>query len=161
MWLASYPSRTRSQRRVVLGAENAWFDANGRQAGDVLQIVGALLDDVRVAETLSREADDSNTFFTAVVDRPAFRPTLRQVFIKRLEPSILMPLAAVEIRGRCRMMRARFQMVHGVLGPVRVSWGSSVLGGEKATLVAVRPEGAMLKLTLHLAEPPRAPTSDT
>ena len=123
-------------------------------------MVRALLTDARIADRFHREGNESHAFFTAIITNPTFRPDRQRVFIKGVVPTILRPIDTVEIYGACRLRQARFKLTHGALGPVRVAWGSSVLDGREAMMVAVTPEGAAPTLTLHLEEPPRDPTSD-
>lgn len=65
----------------------------------------------------------------------------------------MLALERLEIHGTCRVSpRAQFHMRHGALGNVTVAWGSGVLDGKDAIVLALKQEGTESTLTLHLDE---------
>jgi hypothetical protein len=137
--------------RVVLMQENYCYNSAGRLLGTINNMVSQVMQHEQLAETFRRDGTEAHTFLTAKLTKPTCM-TGERVFIEKLEPRILRPLDELHITGKCRVRRARFDLTHGSLGPVRVAWGSSVLDGRRAMLVAMKREGAEPTVTLHLPE---------
>jgi hypothetical protein len=135
--------------RVVLNHDTACFDEQGVQLSFVEQVVKAVLSDRRLAEKFALEGTEDHKFF-AVESSPARFPSGERVFLQKLEPLRLRSLDTLEISGSCRIARCQFNMTYGHLGPVQVAWGSGLLDGRDAMVLAVKAEGTVPTLTLHL-----------
>jgi hypothetical protein len=142
--------------RVALNPENLSYDEHGQERGTVHQVVMSSLKDRRIGEQFAREANQTHTFFVVAIEPPRYA-TGERVFVQKLDPLILRPLDALEIRGPCRVSRCQFQMTRGRLGPIQLAWGSGVLDGKDAMLLAVKAEGAEPTLTLHIQGPGKEP----
>ncbi|HYT69212.1 MAG TPA: restriction endonuclease [Vicinamibacterales bacterium] len=146
-------TETLAAERVALNPDNDCFDEQGTLVGNALQLVISLLKDRRLAEKFMREGTESHKFFAVEIDVPSLA-TGGRACIQKIEPPTLRTLDKLEIHGTCRVSpRAQFQMQHGALGDVPVTWGTGMLDGKDAMVIAVKQEGAEPTLTLHLDEP--------
>ncbi len=148
-------TETLGAERVVLNADNKCFDEQGTFVGNVQQLVKSLLNDRRIAEKFMHEGTESHKFFAVELDVPRLA-TGRRVCIQKIDPLTMRTLDKLVIHGSCQVSpRAQFQMQQGVLGTVGVTWGSGMLDGKNAMVLAVKQEGTEPTLTLHLNEPAR------
>ncbi len=69
------------------------------------------------------------------------------------EPSrVLRQIEAIEVRGRCKFEVSPFPLKHGILGDVKVSWGSGQFMGKKAILLASQTESQTPQISITIKE---------
>ncbi|MBC7815997.1 MAG: hypothetical protein IAG10_03760 [Planctomycetaceae bacterium] len=136
------------EERIAFRSDNLVFDQNRKQLATIADLATALLKRPQIHETIRREGDESHTFFT-LEGTPKFLVTA-DVFVEKMEPRVLRRLQDVRVDGKCRIVKRRIQLQHGRLGEVRIAWGSTVLGPNRATVLAVKTQDAEPTLTMHL-----------
>jgi hypothetical protein len=94
-------------------------------------------------------------FFVVVAEVPRYGSGGR-VFLEKTEPRTLRAVDRLEITGTCRIARSQFQLSRGTLGSLTVAWGTSVLDGKDAMVLAIKTAGGESSLTLHLDKPSTA-----
>jgi len=145
------PAQGELSAQTVEFSSNIWiFDERGTRIGNVAELAHSLLTSPQVATTFQQEADESHR--SCAVEFP--KPTVSQgsrVYVRKKASQLLRPIDRLVIHGRCRVAKGRVRMQHGVLGTVRVAWGTTVLRGRDAMLLAVQQESGAPTVTLHLA----------
>jgi len=110
-----------------------------------------LTNDAKVAETFQREGDESHGTFSIEVPTPIFHSGSR-VYLSKTSPYVLRPIDRLFIHGACEIGKGRVRLQFGELGTVRVAWGSTVLRGRDAMVVAAQEHSAATALRLHISE---------
>jgi len=68
--------------------------------------------------------------------------------LRKEEPSVIRMIESIEVTGNCEFKMTEFPLEHGVLGAVKVSWGTGSFMAEDALLVASEDEVGEKRFTI-------------
>lgn len=68
--------------------------------------------------------------------------------LRKEEPSVIRMIESIEVTGKCEFKMTEFPLEHGLLGAVKVSWGSGSFMAEDAFLIASEDEVGERRFTI-------------
>lgn len=133
--------------RVAVTPENLIYNYKGEEEGAARELVNTLLHTEHVFLEFGRLGDESHKSFQLCWESAKDKYG-NPLCLQKLDPFILRQIEFVEITGTCNFKISEFPLQHGMLGGVKVAWGSGEFLGKKAILVASESEGADRKLSI-------------
>lgn len=144
--------------RVALNPDNLIYNHKGEEIGSAKELVELLLHAEHVFLEFGRLGGEFHKSFQ-IRWEPARDKDGNHFCLQKLDPFVLRPIEFVEITGPCSFQISEFPLQHGVLGDVRVAWGSGTFLGREALLVASEGEG--VKRTISITNEGIVPKNPT
>lgn len=136
--------------RVSLASDHAIYTAQGIEMCSVMQLVKVVLAARQISEAFAQEGNESHRSFT-VSWTPPPAGSGSEIFLQKPEPRLLMLIERLEVTGKCEVSpKSEFRLHQGVLGPIRVVWGTGTLGKASVMVVGTTSPGSEPRLTLDL-----------
>lgn len=143
---------------VVVLPDNLIYDHNGQEIGPVKKLVELLLNTEHAVQKFGKLGDESHKGFE-IRWEPATDKDGHPFCLQKLEPFVLRPIEYVLITGSCNFDISAFRLQHGILGNVRVAWGTGSLFGKEALLVASEDKVGGRKLSITTESIEKRPTT--
>jgi hypothetical protein len=137
---------------VLMSPEHILFSQDGEQIGIVQHLVELCLHAPDARLELFKRGDQSHKSFEIHSVPPPWEGKPMCLLKNDQEPPILRRIELVKTIGGMNFDIAQFQIQHGKLGDITVAWGSGLLKGQEAFLVASKEEKAEMKLSLAYAK---------
>ena len=152
------PTRSLSAENVVVLPDNLIYDHNGQEVGSAKQLVGLLLNTEHAVQEFGKLGDESHQGFE-IRWEPAADKHGHPFCLQKLEPFVLRPIEYVRVTGSCNFDIAEFRLQHGILGNVRIAWGTGSFRGKEALLVASEDQVGGRKLSITTESTEKGPTT--
>ncbi|MCR5886112.1 hypothetical protein LRS03_25965 [Rhizobacter sp. J219] len=137
---------------VTTFPDNLLYKHDGSELGSLRQLVELLLAADYPRQHLTENATDEHKFFELEWTPPA-QGTPGALFMKKLEPTMLRLVTKIRMVGPCSVEIGRFDLRHGRIGNVEVSWGKAIVEGKDAMAVATRDSTGKKILSINFKGP--------
>lgn len=125
--------------RVSAFPDNAIFTATGKLLGPVRDLIGSWLRSEKVMKEILSRGGVSHKGFMLRWDEPSDAQG-DPLCLRKEEPLMVRRIEHIEVVGECEFDVNVFPLGHGLLGRVKVSWGTGHFMGEESFLVASEDE---------------------
>lgn len=137
---------------VVTSPDNLLYSQDGAELGQLKDLVNKLLSTDVARELLTRDAREEHTHFV-IEWTPPSKGTGQALCMRKLDPALLRVATKLRITGPCSVKIGKFDLRHGRVGNVLVSWGKAVVGGRDAMAVATRDAEGKETLSINFKGP--------
>ncbi|MDQ3684397.1 MAG: hypothetical protein M3430_02180 [Acidobacteriota bacterium] len=132
---------------VAVFPDNVIFTDGGKELGSVKDFVDSCIkSELFLREVLAR-GDESHKGFELLVEKPRDKNG-NSLCLRKEDPLVLREVWSIRIVGNCEFTMWKFPLEHGLLGGIRVSWGSGSLLWKDAFLVASEDEAGKRRLSI-------------
>lgn len=127
--------------------DNIIFWENGMPFCIVRDLVDLRLKSEAFIKEMLGRGDETNKVFTARWEKPSDENG-NPLCLRKEEPNVIRMIELIEVTGNCHFNVSEFPLEHGLLGKVKVSWGSGSFMKENVFLVASEDEAGERRLTI-------------
>lgn len=138
--------------------DNLLYKQDGSEVGPIRELVDVLLAADYPRQYLVTNAKDVHKFFE-LEWRPPAKEIPSALFMKKLNPSMLRVVTKVRMVGLCAVEIGRFDLRHGRLGSVEVSWGKATVEGRDAMAVTTKDPTGKQTLSINFKGPAESASS--
>jgi hypothetical protein len=128
------------------------FNRDEQPIGLVSNIVELCLRAPDAQEKRLRLGNESHKSFELHSKPPAWKGEPIYLLKNDVSPPVLRPVELIKTFGGANFDVGEFQMQHGKLDNITVAWGTGLIKGQEALLVASKDEKAEMKLSLSYAK---------
>jgi len=152
------PTPSLPAENVVALPDNLIYDYNGQEVGPANQLVKLLLNTEHAMQEFGKFGDESHKGFEIRWESAADKDG-HPFCLQKLEPFVLRPIEYVRVTGSCNFDISEFRLQHGILGNVRIAWGTGSFLGKEALLVASEDHVSGRKLSITTESTEKRPTT--
>ncbi|MBN2065902.1 MAG: hypothetical protein JW771_03735 [Candidatus Thermoplasmatota archaeon] len=134
---------------VTLPVNNVYIH-DGTMISSLKDIVNQWINSEEVMTELIKQGDENHKSFRLEWGIPNDGKGNR-LFLQKEEPKTLRKIEWIRVEGGCSFEVSKIPLKHGLLGGIRISWGTSEIGGKKAIVVATENERGDKKLSINLS----------
>lgn len=126
--------------------ENNLVDLEGKHLGLVRGLVEIILKDDRLVVHSLREGSEEHRSFQ--IEWQQHQDATPKFCLQESGTAMIRPIVKMDLTGIFEAVIGRFEMKHGNLGNVQVSWGKGEFDGKKSVLVVTQDEKGTPRLSL-------------
>lgn len=132
---------------VATFPDNIVYDYKGQELFSVKELVEILLRTEYIIKEFGKMGEEFHKGFE-VRWEPARDSEGNPLCLQKLDPPVLRPMEFVRIMGSCGFEISEFPLRHGILGNVKIAWGTGLFLGKEALLVASEDQSAAMKISI-------------
>ena len=127
--------------------DNLIFKLDGTSLDTVKNLIETWLKSPQLVKEMAERGDESYKGFVAKWENPSDKDG-NPLCLRKENPPVIRKIKFIRVLGKCEFTVSEFPLEHGILGNVRVSWGSGDFMEKDALLVASEDEAGEKKLSI-------------